>query len=95
MMSSSLENFRHLIARGISEHFVRSSHKELRNVRVGRKIRNASWLEFGFVEPTSMMTSLTWAISSVDVKRMGQLVHFIRELLLIESDLKCSLVSKL
>jgi len=64
---------------------------------LGRKIRNGSCLEFGFLERTSttMMMSLTWAINLVDIQRKGQSGHFFRESLLIDSNLKFALVSKL
>jgi hypothetical protein len=91
-----LEKLGHLIARGLSEHFVCSSHNELRNFRAGRKISNGSWLEFGFLERTStMMMSLTWVISSVGFQMKEQLGHFICELLLIDYNFECALDSEL
>jgi hypothetical protein len=79
MVSSLLENLLHLIARGLSKHFVYSSHNELRNFNMGRKIRNGSWLESGFLERNlMMMMSFTWAINLVDVQMKGQLGQFIK-----------------
>ena len=66
---------------------------------MGCKICKGSWLEFEFLERTlmmmMMMMSLTWAISSVDVKRKLQLGYFIKGILLIDSNLKCVLFPKL